>query len=154
MKTILYPTRGGQTSYLNQDAVIKLAMEGKAKLIFLYVSNVHFLEKLGYVSYTKVVEEELEELGEFLLAMACERAGNAGWKAEAVVRQGVFLEAVNEVIQEHQVDTLVIGAPGSTHAVTTTDFLQNLIQKIKETHQIEVLVIQDGQLIDLKSVIH
>ncbi len=154
MKTILYPTRGGQTSYLNQDAVIKLAMEGKAELIFLYVSNVQFLEKLGYVSYTKVVEEELEELGEFLLAMACERAGNAGWKAEAVVRQGVFLEAVNEVIQEHQVDTLVIGAPGSTHAVTTTDFLQNLIQEIKETHQIEVLVIQDGQLIDLKSVIH
>jgi len=149
MKTILYPTRGGQTSYLNQDAVIKLAREGKAKLIFLYVSDVQFLEKLGYVRYTRVVEEELEDLGEFLLTMACERAGNAGWKAEAVVRQGVFLEAVNEVIQEHQVDILVIGAPGSTHAVTTMDFLQNLIQEIKDTHQIEVLVIQDGQLIDL-----
>jgi nucleotide-binding universal stress UspA family protein len=149
MKTILYPTRGGQTSYLNQDAVIKLAKEGKAKLIFLYVSNVQFLEKLGHVSYTSMIEKELEELGEFLLAMACERAGNAGWKAEAVVRQGVFLEAVNEVVQEHQVDTLVIGAPGSTHAVTTTIFLQNLIQAIKETHQIEVLIIQDGQLIDL-----
>ena len=149
MRTILYPTRGGQTSYLNQDAVIKLAKEGKAKLIFLYVSNVKFLEKLGHVSYTSLIEEELEELGEFLLTMACERAGNAGWKAEAVVRQGVFLEAVNEVILEHQIDTLIIGAPGSTHAVTTTDFLQNLIQEIKETHPIEVLVIQDGQLIDL-----
>ena len=149
MKTILYPTRGGQTSYQNQDAVIKLAREEKAKLIFLYVSNVQFLERCGHVSHTRVVEEELEDLGEFLLAMACERAEKAGWKAETVVRQGVFLEAVNEVIQEHQVDTLIIGAPGSTHAVTTTDFLQNLIQEIKETHQIEVLVIQDGHLIDL-----
>ena len=149
MKTILYPTRGGQTSYPNQDAVIALAKEGNAKLIFLYVSNVQFLEKLGYVSHTEVVQEELEEMGEFLLAMACERAEKAGWKAEAVVRQGVFLEAVNEVISEHQVDTFVIGAPGSTHAVTTTDFLQNLIQEIKEINQIEVLVIQDGHLIDL-----
>ena len=149
MKTILYPTRGGQTSYLNQDAVIALAKEKNAKLIFLYVSNVQFLEKLRYVSHTKVVEEELEEMGEFLLAMACERAEKAGWKAEAVCRQGEFLEAVNEVIREHQVDTLIIGAPGSTHAVTTTDFLQNLIQEIKGTNQIEVLVIQDGHLIDL-----
>lgn len=149
MKTILYTTRGGQTSYQNQDAVIKLAREEKAKLIFLYVSNVQFLEKCGHVSHTRVVEEELEDLGEFLLAMACERAEKAGWKAEAIVRQGVFLEAVNEVIREHQVDTFVIGAPGSTHAVTTTEFLQNLIQEIKETHQIEVLVIQDGHLIDL-----
>jgi len=149
MKTILYPTRGGQTSYQNQDAVIKLAREEKAKLIFLYVLNVQFLERCGHVSHTKVVEEELEDLGEFLLVMACERAEKAGWKAEAVVRQGVFLEAVNEVILEYQVDTFVIGAPGSTHAVTTTDFLQNLIQEIKETHQIEVLVIQDGHLIDL-----
>ncbi len=149
MKTILYPTRGGQSSYLNQDAVIALAREEKAKLIFLYVSNVQFLEKLGYVSHTRVVEEELEDLGEFLLAMACERAEKAGWKGEAVVRQGVFLEAVNEVIHEQQVDTFVIGAPGSDHAVTTTEFLQNLIREIKDINHIEVLVIQEGHLIDL-----
>ena len=149
MKTILFPTRGGQTSYPNQDAVIALAKEWNAKLIFLYVSNVQFLEKLGYVRYTKVVQNELEDMGEFLLAMACERAEKAGWKAEAVVRQGAFLEAVNEVIREHLVDTFVIGAPGSTHAVTTTDFLQSLIQEIREAHQIEVLVIQDGDMLDL-----
>ena len=149
MKTILFPTRGGQTSYPNQDTVIALAKEWNAKLIFLYVSNVQFLEKLGYVRYTKVVQNELEDMGEFLLAMACERAEKAGWKADAVVRQGAFLEAVNEVIREHQVDTFIIGAPGSTHAVTTTDFLQNLIQEIREAHQIEVLVIQDGSMIDL-----
>lgn len=149
MKTILYPTRGGQTSYLNQDAVIEFAKEENAKLIFLYVSNVQFLEKLGHVRHGNVVEEELEDLGEFLLTMACERARKADWKAEACVRQGAFLEAVNEVIQEKQVDTLIIGAPGSTHAVTTMSFLQNLIQSIKEIHHIEILVIQDGELIDL-----
>jgi nucleotide-binding universal stress UspA family protein len=149
MKTILFPTRGGQTSYSNQDAVIALAKEWNAKLIFLYISNVHFLEKLGHVSHTRVVQNELEDLGEFLLAMACERAEKAGWKAEAVVRQGSFLETILNVISEHQVDTFVIGAPGSTHAVTTTDFLQNLIQEIREEHQIEVLVVQDGDMIDL-----
>ena len=79
MKTILYPTRGGQTSYSNQDAVIALAKEWNAKLIFLYISNVDFLEKLGHVSHTKVVQNELEDMGEFLLAMASERAEKAGW---------------------------------------------------------------------------
>ena len=151
MKTILFPTRGGQTSYPNQDAVIALAKEWNAKLIFLYVSNVHFLEKLGYVSHAQVVQNELEDMGEFLLAMACERAEEAGWKAEAIVRQDSFIEAVYNVINEHQVDTLVIGAPGSTHAVTTTDLLQRLVQEIQQAHPIEVLIIQDGEMIDLSN---
>jgi len=149
MKTILYPTRGGQTSYSNQDAVIALAKEWNAKLIFLYISNVHFLEQLGHVRHTKVIQDELEDMGEFLLAMACERAEKAGWKAKTVVRQGSFIETVHNVISEYQVDTLVIGAPGSIHAVTTTDLLQSLIQEIREVHQIEVLVVQNGDMIDL-----
>jgi nucleotide-binding universal stress UspA family protein len=149
MKTILYPTRGGQTSYSNQDAVIALAKEWNANLIFLYVSNVNFLEKLGYIRHTKVVQDELDDMGEFLLAMALERTEKAGWKAEMVVRQGSFIEAVHSVISEHQVDTFVIGAPGSAHAVTTTDFLKSLIQEIREADQIEVLVVQDGEMIDL-----
>ena len=148
MKTILFPTRGGQTSYPNQDAVIALAKEWNAKLIFLYISNVHFLEKLGHVRHTTVVQDELEDMGEFLLVMACERAEKAGWKAKMIVRQGSFMEAVHDVISEHQVDTFVIGAPGSTHAVTTTDFLQSLIQEIREAHHLEVLVVQDGEMID------
>ncbi|MBE9523977.1 MAG: universal stress protein [Chloroflexi bacterium] len=150
MKTILFPTRGGQTSYSNQDAVIALAKQWNAQLIFLHVSNVQFLEKLGHVRHAKIVQDELEDMGEFLLAMACERAEKADWKAKMVVRQGAFMEAVHDVINEHQVDTLVIGAPGSTHAVTTTDFLQSLIQEIREAHQIEVLVVQDGDMIDPK----
>ncbi|MBC8332830.1 MAG: universal stress protein [Anaerolineales bacterium] len=148
MRIILYPTRGGQKSYPNQDAVIALAKKWKAKLIFLYISNVHFLEKLGPVRHTKVVQNELEDMGEFLLAMACERAKKAGWKAQTIVRHGSFMEIVHNVISEHQIDTLIIGAPGSTHAATTTDFLQSLIQEIQEAHQIEVLVVQDGDIID------
>ncbi len=149
MKTILFPTRGGQASYSNQDAVIALAKESNAKLIFLYISNVNFLEKLGHVRHTTVVQDELEDMGEFLLLMACERAEKVGWEAKMVVRQDSFMEAVHDVISEHQVDTFVIGAPGSTHAVTTTDFLQSLIQEIREVHHLEVLVVQDGEMIDL-----
>ena len=150
MNTILFPTRGGQTSYSNQDAVIALAKQWDAQLIFLHISNVHFLEKLGYVRHTKIVQNELEDMAEFLLAMACERAEKAGLNAKMVVRQGAFTEAVHNVINEHQVDALVIGAPGSTNAVTTTDFLQSLIQEIRESHQIEVLVVQDrtGDVLD------
>jgi len=150
MNTILFPTRGGQTSYSNQDAVIALAKQWDAQLIFLHISNVHFLEKLGHVRHTKIVQNELEDMAEFLLAMACERAEKGGWKAKMVLRQGAFREAVHNVIIEHQVDVLVIGAPGSSHAVTTTEFLKSLIHEIRETHQIKVLIVQDGHMIDFK----
>ena len=42
--TILCPTRGGEASYANQERAIALAVEREAELIFLYVSNVHFLD--------------------------------------------------------------------------------------------------------------
>jgi len=88
-------------------------------------------------------------MGEFLCAMACERAEKAGWHAESIVRQGSFIAAVNNAISEYQVDTLAIGAPGVSYAVTTTEFLQNLIQEVRESHKIEALVIQDGEIVDL-----
>jgi hypothetical protein len=72
MTTILRPTRGGEASYPNQDRAIKLAKERDADLLLLYVANVHFLDRLAGPVIVDV-ETELEEMGEFLLALAQER---------------------------------------------------------------------------------
>jgi len=141
MTTILFPTRGGQSSYPNQDRVIELAKERGAHLIFLYVSNVEFLGSVSSAALVDVIEDELEHMGEFLLAMAQERAEKAGWKADAVVRSGSFTEALREVIEEHDVDVLVLGAPGDGLAITTSRFMKELKETLVAEFDLEVILL-------------
>ncbi len=151
MTTILYPTRGGQSSYKNQDRIIALAKEQEANLIFLYVSNVEFLGNVAGPAIVDVVENELNHMGEFLLAMAQERAAIAGWRADGVVRHGNFYEALSSIIKEYGVNILALGAPGQSHAVTTPKFLEQLMVSIANEFGIEVIVLRDGEIIERKS---
>lgn len=144
MTTILYPTRGGQSSYPNQDMVIALAKERGANLIFLYVSNVEFLGAVSRPTHVEVLEDELDHMGEFLLAMAQERAAAAGWKAEAEVRRGSFANALRDVINSHDVDVVVLGTPGDENAMTTSPFLMNLKHTLVEEFGVEVILLSDG----------
>ena len=154
MTTILYPTRGGPTSHENQDRVIALAKELKANLVFLYVSNVDFLGSVARPALVDIVEDELDHMGEFLLAMAQERASNAGWQADAVVRRGNFYDALSRVITEYKVNILALGAPGQSHAVTTPKFLTQLMDSISQEFGIEVIVVQAGEVVERKTPQH
>lgn len=151
MTTILYPTRGGPSSYETQDQVIALAKEQKANLVFLYVSNVEFLGNVARPALVDIVEDELDHMGEFLLAMAQERASKAGWQADAVVRRGSFYAALSGVIKEYGVNILALGAPGHSHAVTTPKFLKELMESISEEFGIEVIVLRGGEVIERKT---
>jgi nucleotide-binding universal stress UspA family protein len=88
---ILCLTRGGEASYPNQDGAIAIAKDLDEELLFLYISSVQFLD---HSAAPKVVdiESELDEMGEFLLVMAQERAQKAGVKADILVRRGNFQE--------------------------------------------------------------
>jgi len=72
MTNILCPTRGGKESHPNQDFAIELAKERGADLLFMYVSNIQLISRSGPPIVVDI-EEELDELGDFLLAMAQER---------------------------------------------------------------------------------
>ena len=63
MSTILYPTRGGDSTYLNQDWVFELTREEGASLLLLYVSNVRFLDLLAGPARLDLMEAELDEFG-------------------------------------------------------------------------------------------
>ncbi len=147
MPTILYPTRGGRSSYPNQERVFALAREQQARLLLLYVSNVEFL---GMVARAKVVdlEEQLDNMGEFLLAMAQERAQQAGVQAETLVRHGEFRQILIEVIAEQEVDTLVLGAPSARTGLTTLEFMRRLSAEIAAETGIPVLLVQDGEIVE------
>jgi nucleotide-binding universal stress UspA family protein len=147
MTTILSPTRGGEASYLNQDGAIRIAKERNGKLIFLYVTNVQFLH--GIASPILIdIEAELEHMGEFILVMAQERAEKLDWSAEAIVRNGVFLEVLVEVIEEFNVDLVILGSPGEATGVVTNDYLENIANTLTSDHNVEVLILHDGQVIE------
>ena len=147
MATILHPTRGGQSSYANQDKAIALARERNERLVLLYVSNVHFLDTLASPVPIDLVKAELDELGEFMLAMAQERAEKAGVMTDAAVRQGMFNQALIEVIEEFGVETVVLGSPADDTAVMTAESVQELVRFLLAQTSTEVIVLHDGEIV-------
>jgi nucleotide-binding universal stress UspA family protein len=146
--TILRPTRGGESSYANQDRAIALAKERDADLLLLYVANVHFLDRVAGPVIVDV-ETELEEMGEFLLALAQERAEKAGVRAETVVLHGDFREALQQVIQEHEeITTAVLGSAAGGTGVTPPGYLEDLVQWFQTEYGIEVIVVDGGEIIE------
>ncbi len=146
MTTILCPTRGGPASAPNQDLAIAIAQERGADVLFLYVSNVQFLNQIASPILIDV-QEELDEMGEFMLTMAQERAEKAGVKAGIEVRHGVFREALKDVIQERDIATVVIGTAQEGTGMTTLPYLEDLTQWIRRETDAEVIVTRDGEII-------
>ncbi len=148
MTTILRPTRGGEASFPNQDRAITIAKERDADLLLLYVANVHFLDHVAGPVIVDV-ETELAEMGEFLLAMAQERAEKAGVRAETIVRRGEFREALEQVIQEHEeITTLVLGAAIEETSVTPAGYLEEMVKSLLAEYSIEVIVVHEGEIIE------
>jgi len=148
MTTVLYPTRGGDNTHRNQDWAFSLAKERQARMLLLYVSNVHFLDHMLTPISIDRVWEELDELGEFLLTMAQDRAEDAGVTAEKAIRHGRFRDALKEVINEENVSTVVLGRPAQDTAITTTEYLQELAQQLTAESGVEVFLVHEGQVVN------
>jgi nucleotide-binding universal stress UspA family protein len=148
MATILRPTRGGEASFSNQDWAIALAKERDADLLLLYVSNVHFLDRVAGPVLVDIAAE-LDEMGEFLLAMAQERAEQAGVRTKSLVLRGQFREALAQAIQEHEeITTVVLGAAVEETSVTPAGYLEDLVQWCQAECGIEVFVVHQGQVVE------
>ena len=117
-------------------------------LLFLYVSNVRFLDRLGGPVRVDILEEELDDLGEFLLAMAQERAERSGVKTERLIRHGRFRPALREVIEQREVTTLVLGRPAHDAANTTVEYISEIAQTMASKLGIEVFVVHEGKIVE------
>ena len=147
MAMILCPTRGGEASYPNQDRAIAIAKERSAGLLFLYVANVSFLDRFASPVLVDV-ETELEEMGEFLLAMAQERAEKAGVKAQTEVRRGRFRYAIRDVIRLHEISSLVLGTAVGQTGVTTLDYVKEVSRWILKETGVEVIIVHRGEILE------
>jgi nucleotide-binding universal stress UspA family protein len=142
---ILCPTRGGKASYPNQDRAIALAKERDVGLLFLYVTDVRFL---GLTAAPKVVdiETKLDEMGDFLLAMAQERAQKSDVKAYTLVQRGEFREVLKDVIREYPISTVILGSSSQGSRVITPEYVEKLRQEISIEMGVEFIVVHDGEI--------
>jgi nucleotide-binding universal stress UspA family protein len=145
-KMILCPTRGGKDSYPNQDRAVALAKERGVEVLFLYITNVEFLG-LTAAPILIDIEHELDEMGEFMLTMAQERAEKAGVDASTLVKHGHFHEALAEVIGEYEIGTVVLGSSAGGTGVVSAGYIQELVDEIGGKAGIEFIVVDQGEIV-------
>ena len=141
MGKILCATRGGEASYRTQDAVIALAQEQGDTLVFLYVVDTDFISKTERAVRPDVVATEMERMGEFLLAMACERAEKQGVKATPCVKHGQLDAALKEAAVEEGVSLVALGRPAGEESRFQLTSLEKLATDITEETGIETRII-------------
>lgn len=131
MGKILCATRGGEASYRTQDAAIALAKERGDELLFIFVVDTRFLDKARRAVRPDVVAEEMSHMGEFLLAMAQERAQKQGVAADYVLRRGEFRDELKAAAREKEVDLVVLGKPAGTGSAFVPTALEAFAAEIE-----------------------
>ena len=144
---ILCPTRGGEASIPNQMLAIDIAKERAATVVFLHISDIHFLDHTASPVHVDVVQEQLEEMGEFLLVMAQERARESGVESEAEVRQGEFRQTLETVIREKEISVVVLGSGSQGTGITTPEYRQGLADTLAKTCGVEVIISAVGEIV-------
>ncbi len=148
MATILCPTRGGEESIKNLEKSIQIASERGWNILFLYVSNTSFLLNFGSPVVMKNIENELEDMGEFILTAAQEKAEKMGVKADILIKSGTFRDILKAVIAETHTAILILGSSAGGTGVMTREYLLQLIQHIHADTGVEVFVLKNGEITD------
>ena len=141
MGKILCATRGGEASYRTQDKAIELASQRGDELVFLYVVNIEFLNKTAAPIVVDVATE-IERMGEFLLAMAQERAREAGVEASLVTRKGDVRQQIKAVAVEEGVDLVVLGRPTDETSRFKLEALRAFAAEIEEETGIPAVILE------------
>jgi len=140
MGIILCATRGGDPSSRTEQVAIELAKERGDVLLFLYIVDLHFLDKTA-APIVVDVEDELSDMGEFLLLMAKERAEQQGVETKTVVRKGSVRAEIKRVAKEEGVNLVVLGRPAGAESAFEVESLQKFAGEIeKETGAKTVIV--------------
>lgn len=122
MGLVLCVARGGEENIRAQNKAIALAKGQDKRLVFLFVVDTSFLNRIGMCVIRRIAENELAKLGEFFLVIACERAKLEGVKAKKIVQSGVLREILPKVARELEATTVVFeNQAGETCQVETTN---------------------------------
>ncbi len=136
MSGIVCAIRGGPDSQPTIHRSITLAQKTGQTIYFLYVVNLDFLSHTA-TSRTHVLQQEMQEMGEFILLTAQAQALEKGATAEIMVRQGQVSSEIIELCHAIKADFVVLGRPRRQDDadVFTHERLDKFVQYIeKESH--------------------
>jgi nucleotide-binding universal stress UspA family protein len=140
MGLILCATRGGEASYLTQQAAIALAKENGDEIVFLYIIDLHFLDKIAAPIVVNI-ENELEQMGQFFLLMAKERATEQGVEVRTITRRGKVREEIIKAVLDEGATRVVLGRPVGKQSAFQESSLNSFTAEIERvTEAIPVLV--------------
>ncbi len=140
MGTILCATRGGKASFRTQDKAIALAKERGDSLLFLYIVDLHFLDKTA-APIVVDVENELFQMGEFLLLVAKERATEQGVATRIICRKGKLREEILKTVEEQGVTLVVLGQPAGTASAFQLASLESFAAQIEAQTGAEAIIV-------------
>lgn len=129
MGTILCATRGGEESKRTEAAAVKKAAANGDLLVFFYVVDVEFLSHTKHAMRSDVVHEELQEMAEFLMAMAVDRAEAKHVKATALIRHGDFIEELVIAAAEVGATLVILGRPHDDEAARLEQLAARLTEQ-------------------------
>ena len=136
MPGIVCAIRGGPDSQPTIEKAISLADKTNLQLYFLYVVNFDFLTRTES-SRTSIVSDEMNQMGEFILLTAQEKAKTQNIIAKGVVRHGKVGVEIIRLAKDIQADYVVLGLPQGLEEndVFATDKINEFSKKIEtETH--------------------
>lgn len=140
MGLILCAARGGEESYRTQQAAIALAKERQDELCFLYVIDFSFLNKTA-APIVVDIENELEQMGNFFLLMAKERAAEQGINVRTLTRKGAVKEEIIKAIQEEGASAVVLGRPGEKQSAFEMSGIEAFAFEIEEQTNAKTIIV-------------
>jgi nucleotide-binding universal stress UspA family protein len=140
MGKILCATRGGEDSQRTQQAAIALAKEQGDELIFLYVADASFLDRIAAPVVVNV-ESELDQMGRFQLILAQEQAAEQGVAAQIAIRHGHLRTELVAVACELGITLIVLGRPQGRAAVFDEADLEEFAAELEAKTRAQVQIL-------------
>jgi nucleotide-binding universal stress UspA family protein len=121
MPGIVCAIRGGPNSQPTIDKAVELSIEKNLEVFFLFIVNLGFLAS-SYKSHSTTIEEEMYQLGEFILLDVCSKAKEKGIIANSEIRKGLVSEEIIKLCKEISADYVILGKPKSDNDKNVISF--------------------------------
>jgi len=108
-ETIICGVTGSPASEKAALEAARLAKENRACLIYVYVVDITFLKGITVQLRSQFAEESLEHMGKHILDHVEGLALRQGLAPKKILRKGVILEVLKQVVLEEKADLLVLG---------------------------------------------
>ena len=109
-------------------------------ILFLYVVDLHFLDKTA-APIVVDIEDEMGDMGEFLLMMAVERASEQGVEARTTRRVGKVREEIKRSAVIECVSLVVLGKPAGKESAFQMEDLVTFAKEIEQETGIETIIV-------------